>query len=111
MKKYNKTNKPLMLAGLFVFAALACAVVSVCIWRYVAAEPLWYYVPAGCSVAFFLSYIIVCAVATKKCEDGKSYFLLAWEMVLVSSILIALLPLAAIMWVIETIVESAHKAE
>ena len=109
MKKYNKTNKLLMMAGLFVFAAIACAVASVCIWRYASLDPLWYYVPAGCSVAFLLAYVVVCAVAGKKREDGKSYFFLAWEMVVVSAILIALLPLAAIMWVIETIVESAQR--
>ena len=109
MRKYSHTNKYILTSGLSLFFALACAVAAVCLWRYIPSEHLFYYVASACALVLFLVYVIVCAVASKKREDGKSYFLLAWAIVGVSVILIALSPLAAIMWVIETIVESAQK--
>lgn len=105
MQKDNNANKYQILSSLFLFIALAGAVAALCFWIYLPTQSLSYYIPAGCSVAFFLAYVIVCAVASKKCEQGKSYFLLAWAIVAVSAILISLLPIAAVLWVLEAIVE------
>ena len=110
MQKHSNTNRYIVTSGLFLFLALLCAAAAVCLWRFVS-EPIFYNIASACAVAFFLVYIIVCAVAAKKCENGKSYFLLAWAVVIVSVILIALSPLAAIMWVVETIVENTRMAD
>ena len=98
-------------AGLFLFLALLCAAAALCLWRYLPQEALWYYVVAAVSVTFFLVYVIVCSVASKKCENGKSFFLLAWAIVFVSVILIGLSPIAAVLWVFEAISEKIHKQE
>ena len=111
MQKDNLTNKLQILSGLFLFLALACAIAAVCLWRYLPEQTLVYYVLSGCAVAFFLVYVIVCAVACKKIEQGARLFLLAWAIVLVSVVLIGLSPIAAILWVFETIVEKIHEAK
>lgn len=111
MAKQVKGNKYITLSGLFLFLALVSAAVALCIWRYLPSQPLGYYVPAAASVAIFLAYIIVCCVASVKCEDGKSYFLLAWAIVLVSCILVAFSPIAGIMWVFENLAEKLRKKE
>ena len=108
MGKSTHNNGYITASGLTLFAALACAVAAVCLWRFVS-QPIFWYVASGCATAFFLAYVIVCAVASKRCEHGASYFVLAWETVGVSVILIALLPLAAVMWVAESIAESCKK--
>ena len=111
MQKDNNANKYHVMSGLFLFLSIACGIAAVCLWRYLPEHTLFYYVPSGCAVVFFLAYVIVCAVACKKIEQGRRLFLLAWAIVLVSVILIGLSPIAAILWVFETIAESVHEAK
>lgn len=101
MQKTNLINKFQTVAGLLLFFTLAGVIVALCISNFI---------PAVCAAAFWIAYITVCAVATKKCEEGKSCFILAWAMVGASVILLALSPLALILWVVETLVEKTHKS-
>lgn len=102
MQKDTRENLYLAMSGLFLFLTLASVVVALCLANFI---------PAVCAAAFWIVFVTVSGVAAKKCEVGKGYFALSWAVVAVSVILIALLPVALIMWIVETIVEKARKAE
>ncbi len=107
-KKYQKTDKSLILACVFFLGTLVFGILALCfcandatVWNF----PLWS-VFAVCFAAFLIAYVAVLIYASVKEHDFKRIFELSLEISVVAVLLLSLLPVAAILWLVERLIDA-----
>lgn len=107
-KKYVKTDKSLTFACISFLGMLTFAILTPCFCTKdvsVCSFPLWT-IFAICCVAFLLAYAVVLVYAFAKEKDGKRILELSVEISFAAVLLVALSPIAAVMWVVERLIDA-----
>ncbi len=111
MNKYIKSDKYLVLICISVFILLTCGIAALCCLQssvIVYGISLSALLGIVAAVAFAVCVIVIIAVAVNK-KSIKRYCILPFEIVIVATLLIALSPLAFIVWIVECICDKIRE--
>lgn len=107
-KKYQKTDKSLTFACLSFLGTVTFGILTLCFCaKDVSANgfPLWA-IFAICCGAFLLAYAVLLVYAFAKEKDGKRILELSVEIPIIAVVVFALSPIAAILWLVECLVDA-----
>lgn len=107
-RKYVKTDKSLTFACVFFFCMVVFGILALCFCAkdaMLGTFPMWA-VFAACCGTFLLAYVAVLIYAFAKESEGKRILELSVEIPIIAVVVYALSPIAAILWLVERLVDA-----